>query len=283
MAAKSIVVVGEKYGRLTIVSDGGKNKHSKTIVNCQCECGNTCTVILSRLKSGLTKSCGCYKTETTSERTRVDYTGLVHGRLTLLKDVGSKNGSRMWLSQCECGNLHVVQASAVAYGNILSCGCLFTENVKAANTTHGMSRTREYSTYNGMLARCYNENSEKYEIYGKRGIVVCDEWLESFSNFYRDMGDKPEGLTLERIDVNGNYCKENCFWDTPTEQAYNQRRRKDNKSGRVGVSDKSGFWIAQIWKGRKQYDLGKFKTYEEALAAREAAEIEHYGYLKNKV
>jgi hypothetical protein len=275
-------IIGNKYNRLQVVEQLDKNKHGKYRVRCVCDCGKECTVLEAGLKNGHTKSCGCLKSEVTSERFRVDYTGIKRGRLLMLRDVGTKKGTRQWECQCDCGKIHTTNGSSVFYGHTLSCGCLHTDNTKAANTTHGMSSSSEYWTYNTMLARCYNENSEKYRIYGARGITVSDEWLASFSNFYADMGPRPEGLTLERKEVNGNYCKENCMWDTPAEQAYNQRGNSNNTSGQVGVDLCSRGWRSRIWKNRVCYVLGYFDNFEDAVAARLAGEVEVYGYLKEK-
>lgn len=279
---KRDAVVGKKFNRLLVVEQLGKNKHGKYSVKCLCDCGKECTALEATVKSGHTKSCGCFKSEVTSERFRVDYTGAKRGRLTMLRDVGTKNGTRQWECLCDCGKTHVTNGSSVFFGHTLSCGCLHSENTKIANTTHGMSHSKEYFIYNTMLARCYNENNEKFPHYGARGITVSDSWLESFANFYEDMGKRPEGLTLERKEVNGNYCKENCVWDTPNEQAYNQRKRVDNTSGQTGVSLRGDLWWARIWKNRVAYDLGCYPTFEEAVAAREKGEMELYGYLKNK-
>ena len=92
--------------------------------------------------------------------------------------------------------------------------------------THGMSRTPTHRSREAMLQRCLNPNNNRYEIYRGRGIKICDRWLESFENFFEDMGEKPEGLTIERIDNNKGYCKENCKWATYTQQARNQRVQK---------------------------------------------------------
>lgn len=132
-----------------------------------------------------------------------------------------------------------------------------------------------------MVKRCLDTSNNKYYDYGGRGIKICDRWLESngegFINFYSDMGDKPEGLSLDRIDVNGNYEPDNCRWATNKEQAYNKRRYKSNRSGRTGVYERHGKYLACIRVDGKQIHLGTFYTFEDAVNKRELAELEYYG------
>ena len=98
------------------------------------------------------------------------------------------------------------------------------KKIKNNNFKHGLSYTKEYNAWRGLKNRCLNKNNPKYKDYGGRGITVCDRWLNSFDNFFEDMGICLKDLSLDRIDVNGNYCKENCRWATPVEQRNNQRR-----------------------------------------------------------
>lgn len=124
-----------------------------------------------------------------------------------------------WEFLCACGSVTVRRASTVKQGKVLTCGCSQT-------TLNGMYNTTEYTTWKGIIARCYNKNNPNYSDYGGRGIVMSDTWRHSFINFYNDMGPKPlpiEKFTIDRTDVNGNYCKENCAWVTWDEQAANRR------------------------------------------------------------
>ena len=221
-------------------------------------------------------------------KTKRDLTGVVFGRLTVIEQAEDRvrpDGSRsaQWLCQCSCGSLpKVISQLCILNGNTKSCGCLHRDTVINRCTTHGKCHSKEYNSWYAMIVRCTNPKSQAYHDYGARGISVCDDWLNSFEAFYEDMGDKPEGYSLDRIDVNGNYCKENCKWSARGEQNYNQRKRKDNKAGKAGVhwSTEAQKWKASIQKDGKRVHLGNFIRLEDAVAAREAAEIELYGYNK---
>ena len=134
-----------------------------------------------------------------------------------------------------------------------------------------------YHKWRGMFTRCYNENCEDYFAYGGRGITVCERWHNPW-NFIEDMGDCPEGFSLDRRDCDGNYEPSNCRWADPNTQAYNQRLYKSNKSGHKGVTwDKQhGKWCARISKNNKRYLLGRFSNLEDAILARKEGEKQFY-------
>lgn len=155
-----------------------------------------------------------------------DLAGQRFGRL-LVSSVILERGPRghiLWHCICDCGNKTIVPANRLIYDVTKSCGCLRTEITIKRFTTHGMCDTPEYNTWVSMIQRCTNPNNQDYSNYGGRGITVCDRWLNSFEAFYEDMGSKP-GLeySLDREENDLGYCKDNCRWATPTEQANNQR------------------------------------------------------------
>lgn len=206
----------------------------------------------------------------------------VGDRYTRWEVVEKSTRKYMWLCKCDCGTIREVNGYSLRNNLSTSCGCLKIEKFKERIITHGMTGSKIWNSYRGMKERCTNKNNNRYESYGGRGISYDPKW-ESFDGFLDDMFPTyQEGLELDRIDVNGNYCKENCRWSTQSEQCYNQRLRSDNKSGKSGVwwEERKGKWLAYIRVNNKQIRLGLFVLKEEAIAARIEAELKYYGYTR---
>ena len=161
-----------------------------------------------------------------------DLTGKKFERLKVIEYYGNnKNGKALWLCQCECGNTKIILGNSLLSKLTLSCGCYNKELVKKVNIKHNMSYSRLYKVWQGMKTRCYNPNFIYYCNYGGRGIMICDEWKNDFSKFYEwaiNNGYK-EGLTIDRINNDGNYEPDNCRWITRAEQNRNQRKTKNKQ------------------------------------------------------
>ena len=154
----------------------------------------------------------------------IDLTGKRFGRLCVLgrNPVGGY-GQATWQCQCDCGAQIVVRGISLRNGHSKSCGCLRVD----ANLRHGhnrkRSRSRTYSVWSAMMQRCGNQKYSQYRDYGGRCITVCERW-HSFENFLADIGEVPDGMTIGRLDNDGQYCKDNCRWETRKEQQRNTRR-----------------------------------------------------------
>lgn len=164
--------------------------------------------------------------------TLIDLTGQKFERLTVLHRAPNRKNSTSarWVCQCICGTISLVDAGDLRRpeGGVKSCGCLQREIAKetraAASTKHGMAFSPEYRIWAGIKRRCLDPNMANYAYYGGRGITICDEWKDSFEQFYEDMGPRPSPKhSIEREKNELGYFKENCFWATLTEQARNRR------------------------------------------------------------
>lgn len=165
-----------------------------------------------------------------------NYIGKVYSNLTILnfappKIIIRKEGKKEKINvvncQCSCGNLWTGNLANLKRGTTKSCGCYNIENAKKRFTTHGLSLTTEYLTWKAMKRRCLNPADNCYKDYGGRGITICDRWLNSFENFFEDMGVKPsKSHSIERKNNNLGYFKENCRWATKKEQMNNTRHNK---------------------------------------------------------
>lgn len=163
----------------------------------------------------------------------ISLVGNTYGRLYVEKDY-MENKIHICECICQCGNTINVRSKSLTSGHTKSCGCLGKDNMTMIFLQHGMTHTRFYRIWLNMKNRCYNPQSSSYQYYGGRGIVTCGEWHE-FRNFWQDMYESyldhvksygEKDTTLDRMDVDGNYCKENCKWATIKEQNGNRRNVK---------------------------------------------------------
>jgi hypothetical protein len=198
----------------------------------------------------------------------------------LIEDLGmqyptekSKEKKHLGIYKCSCGVHFKSYTVSINSGNTKSCGCYNKVMTKEANTTHGLSKHILYKTWQYMINRCNNPKNKRYKDYGERGITVCERWMK-FENFRDDMFSKwQEGLSIDRIDVNGNYEPSNCRWATKEVQSRNTRPiQSNNTSGFRGVSFQPtrNKWVSYIMVSYKRKTLGRFNTALEAAKSYDA-------------
>lgn len=270
---KKIDLTGQRFGKLTVIEKTEeRTKNSSIIYKCKCDCGNIVKMGSDSLRNKHTISCGCAMGK--------DLTGKKFGRLTVVKRAENKGNRRMWLCECECGNIKIIPAKGLLSGKSLSCGCYQREQTSKANIEHGMTGKRLYRIWKGMKSRCYCPNKPDYHRYGALGVEVCEEWRDDFTAFekWALANGYREDLTIDRIDFKGNYEPNNCRWTTQRVQARNREMAEYNKYGVPGVCKVNGRYRVRIRVDEKAFYYGTYDTIEDAKEARKKAELEHWGF-----
>ena len=193
---------------------------------CICDCGNIKIVKSNHLQSGSVQSCGCLRKESTR---LIDLKGQKFGKLLVIEESGRKRKEAVWKCVCDCGKTINVNSYSLRNGKTKSCGCLKIDEFKKRSTTHNKSKTRLYAVYKAMKARCYNKNTNRYNLYGGKGIKICDQWLLDFESFYiwaiahgyNENAERGQ-CTIDRINPNGDYSPENCRWVDMSIQSTNK-------------------------------------------------------------
>lgn len=213
---KKIDLAGQRFGRWTVIGENPDEQSTSHKLICKCDCGNVRTVLYGNLRSGKSKSCGCLRAEKSREigmGNSKDIAGIRFGRLIAIKRSDNKDGHTRWLCGCDCGNQITARTDYLLNGSTKSCGCLASECTPPNQTVHGMSRSKLYKVWMAMRQRCGNPRDKNYHRYGGRGIVVCDEWQNSFEAF-RDWalnhGYISGKVDLDRIDNDKGYSPDNC-------------------------------------------------------------------------
>lgn len=224
--SKKLDLVGQTFGRLTVLSYSHKTKDKRQNIhhywNCKCECGNKKIARQDDLIYGRTKSCGCLKHGKL-------LTGMKFGRLTVIEEAppqirkDKKGRKKMWKCLCECGNESIVSHELLVGGHTKSCGCLQLEGHPKNPELIRNKYPRLYKIWLSMRARCNNPKDQHHKNYHDRGIRICNEWntFEPFCEWALSHGYN-DNLTIERRDVNGNYSPINCKWIPFSEQQKNK-------------------------------------------------------------
>lgn len=219
-SVQSSEIIGEKFGKWSVLSFKGRDKKSEQIYECKCECGTVKDHRLSTLKRNITTQCkSCRMAEFNKVECLIDKT---FGSWKVVGKIKNELRNEWYYNCiCSCGTKKYISGCHLKSGQTTQCH-------RCRCKTHGMSYTSTFRIWSGILSRCLKDTCNAYKWYGARGIKVCERWLK-FENFFTDMGTRPVGLQIDRINNNGNYEPSNCRWVTP--KVNNSNRRNSKKGG----------------------------------------------------
>lgn len=219
-------MIGKVFGKWIVIDEAIKEKRRSKgkHYNCECQCSTKQIITGGSLRSGSTTKCkNCLKIDT------ANWIGKKFGKWIVLNDTDPINTYKSFLCKCECGEERAIPATYLKRGKTKSCN-------PCAVKTHGKKGKSIYNIWQGIRARCYNPNEPAYHNYGGRGIKVCERWINSFENFYADMGDRPKDLQIDRINNDGDYDPSNCRWVTPKENSNNRRVSSKNRIPKIQLT-----------------------------------------------
>lgn len=314
MGRKVKDISGQQFGYLTAIEFAYRKK-TKTYWKFKCRCGNYVIRSTDKLKRHKTPSCGCYsaeysefqKEEAQKRKDRInkiryinkkikysktlvgrDLTGEKIGNLTVLEMIGEQCGDKtQYKCLCDCGNEVIKTQERLTTKNpcksTWSCGCTKNRYSKSefANK-HNLTTSRIYRLYTGMINRCYNSKLGVFKDYGGRGIRVCDEWLQGdgFESFYTwaITHGYNDSLTIDRINVNGNYDPNNCRWAHSETQANNRRNSVGIKYRDTIITINDCSKISQIKKDRIEYRINVLRKHNKDLTYENIVDFKNYTY-----
>lgn len=223
------IAIGDTFGKLVVVEKLAIDARKNQTWRCQCSCGGFIAATTARLLTDQkpTRQCAACRHAAKGHALVKDMTGFRSGMLSVVSRAeGTCNGQALWLCLCDCGQHRVVRGADLRKQHSMSCGCSWKDS---PSTTHGHARhkskggnTPTYRSWASMRLRCRDPQQKAWPSYGGRGIRVCDRW-QAFENFLADMGERPDGTSIDRIDPNGHYEPGNCRWATRSEQGKTKR------------------------------------------------------------
>ncbi len=252
-------MINQKFSKWLVLSRV-KDRSRARFYLCQCECGREIEVGWQRLKRGTSTCCrwcsNIIKSKISVEKNLPNFIGKKFNKWTVLERIKDESNKGFWKCQCECGSIRNIISHGLSKGYTKQCRKCNQKNIGKMTRTHGMSRKiPEYGAWCNIKDRCCNPNCKNWKDYGGRGISICKEWEYDFAKFIRDMGFKPgPKYSIERIDNEKGYSKENCKWIEFSEQVYNKRTttilegKKTSITKEAKKMDKCRFFVSKMLK-----------------------------------